>query len=131
MPTPLEQFTTMAAAIAEASARSQLGQDLLVTNEPGDVDALDLDSEASPRTVTGHFAVVMDGTPGSMTASLAPSSDAGMFDIQLVITPQGSDEQVVFTATVEDSMGLSDSYRALLDAKRDPGADPDIQNTVA
>ena len=95
------------------------------------MDALDLDSEASPRTVTGHFAVVMDGTPGSMTASLAPSSDAGMFDIQLVITPQGSDEQVVFTATVEDSMGLSDSYRALLDAKRDPGADPDIQNTVA
>ncbi|MFC7736907.1 hypothetical protein ACFQX4_13840 [Roseomonas sp. GCM10028921] len=131
MPTPLEQFTTMAVAIAEAAARSQLGQDLLVTNEPGDMNALELDSEASPQTVTGHFAVAMDGTPGSMTASLALSGDAGMFDIQLVITPKGSDEQVVFTATVEDSMGLTDSYRALLDAKRDPGADPDIQNTLA
>jgi hypothetical protein len=130
MPTPLEQFTTMAAAIAEAATRSQLGRSLSVTEDPDDVGTLEVDAEATPRTITGHFAVMMDDTPGVMAATLAPS-DAGLFDVQLVITLQGSDEQVVFTAAVEDSMGLAETYQSLLDAKRDPGADLDIQNTVA
>jgi hypothetical protein len=130
MPTPLEQFTAMTAAIADAAARSQLGSVLLVTEEPGDVDSLDA-TDADPQTIAGHFAVTSDGTPGSMTATLSPGDDAGTFDFELVITLQGSDEQVVFTATVEDTMGLANTYQALLEAKRDPGADPDIQNTVA
>ena len=131
MPTPLEHFAAMVAAIAEAAARSQLGKGLLVTEEPRDVDSLEVDAAATSRTVTGQFAVRVDGTPGSMTASLAPADDAGSFDVQLVITLQGSDEQVVFTATVEDTVGLAATYQALLEARRDPGADPDIQNTVA
>lgn len=130
MPTPLETFITMAAAIAEAAAQSQLGQRLRITAEPTDPEALDVDRDADPQSVTGHFGITMDGTPGSMAATLGPSGDAGMFDFQLVVALQDSDEQVVFTATVEDTMDLANSYLALLDARLDPGADPDIQNTV-
>lgn len=131
MPTSLQKFTNMTAAIAEAAAQSQLGQGLSITEEPGDVDALDVNTIVTAQNVSGHFAILMGGTPGSMTATLTPSENAGTFDFQLVIALQGSDEQVVFTVTVEDTMDLADSYQALLDAKRDPGADPDIQNTVA
>ncbi|TPG57752.1 hypothetical protein EAH89_10010 [Roseomonas nepalensis] len=131
MPTPLEQFTAMTAAIAEAAARSQLGQDLVITEEPRHVDDLDLGTEAGPPAVTGRFGVLMGGAPGGMTVSLSPGEDEGTFDFQLVTALDGSDEQVVFTATVEDTMDLSATYQSLLEARRDPGADPDIQNTVA
>ncbi|HEY8613131.1 MAG TPA: hypothetical protein VIL69_17825 [Roseomonas sp.] len=126
----MEQFTTMVAAIAEAAAQSQLGRSLFVTEEPRDVSFLDMNADDEPQTVTGHFAVMMEETPGSMTATLSPNDDPDIFDVQLVIALQGSDEQVVFTAAVEDSMGLANTYQALLDAKHDPSADPDIQNTV-
>jgi hypothetical protein len=121
----------MVAAIAEAAAQSQLGRSLFVTEEPRDVDALEVDTDAELQTVSGHFAVMMERTPGSMIATLSPSDAAHTFDFQLVITVQGSDDQMVFTAAVEDTMGLASTHQALLDAKRDPGADPDIQNTVA
>lgn len=130
MPTPLETFTTMAAAIAEAAAQSQLGQKLRITAEPTDLEALDVDRDADTQSVTGRFGITMDGTPGSMAATLGSSDEEGRFDFELVVALQGSDEQVVFTATVEDTMDLANSYQALLDSRLDPGADPDIQNTV-
>ncbi|MBP0445889.1 hypothetical protein J8J14_14020 [Roseomonas sp. SSH11] len=131
MPTPLEQFNAMAAAIAEAATQSQLGKRLAVTEQPRDLEALEVETHADKQAVSGRFEITMEGIHGSMAVSLTPSDASAMFEFQLVIALQGSDEQVVFTATVEDTEGLAETYQALLEGKRDPGEDPDIQNTVA
>ncbi|MFY0108260.1 hypothetical protein ABTP98_19495, partial [Acinetobacter baumannii] len=84
-----------------------------------DLEALDVDRDADPQSVTGHFGITMDGTSGSMAATLGLSDEEGRFDFELVVALQGSDEQVVFTATVEDTMDLANSYQALLDSRLD------------
>ena len=131
MTTSLEQFTSMVAAIAESACRSQLGKSLSVTGQPGAMDQLDVDETRAPKPITGHFSVVVEETPGSMAATLLPTDDPEQFDFELVIALDGSGEEIVFTATVEDTVGLAETYQALLAGKRDPGEDTELQNTVA
>ncbi|WP_458095300.1 hypothetical protein [Roseomonas sp. WA12] len=131
MTTSLEQFTSMVAAIAESACQSQLGKSLRVTGQPGEMDQLDVDETGTPKPVTGHFSVVVDRTPGSLIATLLPTDDPEQFDFELVIALEGSGEEIIFSATVEDTVGLADTYQALLAGKRDPGEDTELQNTVA
>ena len=131
MTTSLDQFTTMVAAIAESACRSQMGKSLIVTGQPDAMDQLEVDETSAPRPVTGRFSVLLEERPGSLVATLLPTEDPEQFDFQLVIALDGGDEEIVFTATVEDTVGLAATYEALLEAKRDPGEDTELQNTVA
>ncbi|MBP0494051.1 hypothetical protein [Roseomonas indoligenes] len=116
---PLQIFNSMAQAIVSSAAETQLGSTVLVTTEPKDVLDLEIDDTSSPQTVRGHFAVLVDGGPGALTATLAPSDEAGHYDFQLVVRAEGAEEETVFTATVEDTVGLAETYRALLATKAD------------
>ena len=116
---PLQMFNGMAQAIVSSAAETQLGRTVLVTTEPRDPVELEIDEAADPQAVRGRFTVLLDGAPGTLTATLAPSAETGHFDFQLVVRADGAEEETVFTATVEDTVGLAETYRALLDMKAD------------
>ncbi|WP_338664236.1 hypothetical protein VQH23_03525 [Pararoseomonas sp. SCSIO 73927] len=116
---PLQMFNSMTQALIGSAAEAQLGRTVQVTTEPRDAGELEADEAADPPTLRGRFSVLVDAAPGGLTATLAPSAEAGHFDFQLVLRVEGAEEETVFTATVEDTVGLAEAYHALLDAKAD------------
>jgi hypothetical protein len=122
MTTPSEavaKFAAIATSIATSAVNSQLGKTLVVTHEPMDTTALEAQDDADPVHITGHFSVQMNETPGTMTVTLSPTDDEDALDFQLAIALDGAEEEIVFHATVEDTIGLADTYQAILEAKID------------
>ncbi|MCR0983602.1 hypothetical protein [Roseomonas populi] len=116
---PLELFNGMASAIARSAAESQWGRSLQVTTEPHDILIAEGGGGPGRPSVKGSFMVLVDGAPGTMTAALTPEDEPGHFEFRLAVVLDGAEEEIVFTATVEDTVGLRDAYEALLDTEAD------------